>query len=489
MFETYVSYIDFFKETINAFGGSSGRSGDKFVFRNYTHDTKEKDFPKTGAYFGCINLGEEYSGAYSDSSIVVFPSNEEEDQDDKWLIALGIGSLGYKNDYETLSLPGIRRGFINQLTCLGHSFIKNDFLDLNGQDGFKSYCNEEGMPDTLSGTNDKYGSVILACTAFRPSDKESAKRAIKVYLALYGSLIRNWQYTKKDAAKNIDKALSSKVETSDDYSNAKKLLEARKYIVLQGAPGTGKTRLAKKLTSDTSADHVFFTQFHAETTYADFIYGITPVLDKNDQTNKLQYQSNDGALVLAIKKAMEEEHSGKKVYLIIDEINRANLSNVLGQAFYLFEPLMEDTDIEVTITPSLKLNSLPKNLYVIATMNTADRSLAVVDFALRRRFAWYTLYPHSITDLREDEFFAEEQYNKISFIFEKYANDEEINLQPGQAYFIVRNTNQAKDLITLRLRYELMPLIKEYLDNGLLTRAKDDFIDFFRKEIGEEMYK
>ena len=260
-------------------------------------------------------------------------------------------------------------------------------------------------------------------------------------------------------------------------------MEERKYIVLQGAPGTGKTRLAKLLTENANSENVFFTQFHAETSYADFVYGILPNVDSK---NQLLYTQNDGIFVKAIERANNRPY--ESVYLIIDEINRANLSNVLGQAFYLFEPTMADSNVEVYVTPKLKLSKLPENLYVIATMNTADRSLAVVDFALRRRFAWYTMTPHTITP-DYGYYFAKQQFDKISEIFEKYATDDELNLQPGHAYFIARDTANREAIIKNRLKYEVMPLVKEYLINGIMTRAKDDFVGFFRDEINEEIFK
>ena len=100
-----------------------------------------------------------------------------------------------------------------------------------------------------------------------------------------------------------------------------------------------------------------------------------------------------------------KEHDKEKVLLIIDEINRANLSNVLGPIFYLFEHKMDKSNVEIEISPGFKINKLPDNFSVIATMNTADRSLAVVDFALRRRFAWYTLKPKAI---KSNQFFKED---------------------------------------------------------------------------------
>ena len=279
--------------------------------------------------------------------------------------------------------------------------------------------------------------------------------------------------------KNVKEALIVENEDLDEEKEIKELLYQRKYVVLQGTPGTGKTRMAKQITKESK--NVFFTQFHAETSYSDFIYGILP----NVQEKGLSYEAREGIFVKAIRAA--QKNKNEKVYLIIDEINRANLSNVLGSAFYLFEPNMSDGDVQIEVCPNLSLKKLPDNLYVIATMNTADRSLAVIDFALRRRFAWYTMMPHEIKLGNGYEFCAKE-FNAIRDIFEKYATDEEMNLQPGQAYFIVSQDNKEKE-IHERLKYEIMPLIKEYLDNGMLSRSKDDFTNYFRNRIHEEMYK
>ena len=124
---------------------------------------------------------------------------------------------------------------------------------------------------------------------------------------------------------------------------------------------------------------------------------------------------------------------------------------------------------------------MPENLYVIATMNTADRSLAVVDFALRRRFAWYPLKPTTLTD---DDFFKDD-FLKFKEIFDWYANSNELNLQPGQGYFLANNADEMKN----RIRYEIYPLIKEYLQEGLLSSAREEFNNYFKLRIGESLFE
>ena len=464
-------YTNFFEEKIKEFGGVS-RGAPKYVIRKNINSP----FPDKGAYLGCINEGEDVSGAYSDLSVVIFPSNEAEDINDRWIIALGVGSLGFKNDYNIVSLPGTRRLFMKYLDK--NTFIKNDFIDIESSDGFMTFCNENNISVTLYNAVKSYKKVLLTSTLIDPNDEDTTKRTISKYLALYANL-RQWP-SNNNQRKAVKDALNIEQSIISDLDNVKEIIKKRRFVVLQGAPGTGKTRLAKMLPA--KDDIVFFTQFHAETTYSDFIYGIIPDVD----SDKLKYSPHEGDFVKAIKEALKPENRNKDVYLIIDEINRANLSNVLGPSFYLFEPTMVSHNVKMEICPGLTLAQLPENFYVIATMNTADRSLAVVDFALRRRFAWYTVFPHEIITDKE-QFFCKEEFNAIADIFERYASDEELNLQPGHAYFIVPNGD--RNAINNRLKYEIMPLIKEYLLDGMLSRAKDDFVNYFRKRINEEMFK
>ncbi|MBC7749288.1 MAG: AAA family ATPase, partial [Methylotenera sp.] len=162
-------------------------------------------------------------------------------------------------------------------------------------------------------------------------------------------------------------------------------------------------------------------------------------------------------------------------------INRANLSNVLGPIFYLFEHKMDKSNVEIEISPGFKINKLPDNFSVIATMNTADRSLAVVDFALRRRFAWYTLIPKAIISKQ----FFKDDFARIQEIFNWYASSSELSLQPGQGYFIADSEGE----MTNRIKYEIFPLIKEYLQEGLIRNAKEEFNNYFAIRINKSLFE
>lgn len=454
----------FIKEKAEQFGAKTDNEFNKpYVERNNTGQEALKD---NGAYFGFIHPEEEASGPFHDFSLTIFPN----DQNKPWLVCLGIGSSGFKNDYELATYPGLRRLF-SKLTD-ERGFCKSDFSDI-----------ETSLPKSITGSLDlqhikntikTYTKVLPTCQIVDDPESEIGKQIIAAFVAGYAKL-RDWP-SNKDHRKAVSEALEPflKTLTIDETEEVTNLLTERKYIVLQGPPGTGKTRTAKNV-SDKIGAKTFFTQFHAETSFSDFIFGIRP----DTENEELRYKENLGSFSKALKYAVE--HGNDKVILIIDEINRANLSNVLGPIFYLFEHKMDVSNVEIEIAPNFKVKRLPENFSVIATMNTADRSLAVVDFALRRRFAWYTLKPKAI----KSKLFFNEDFSRIQEIFDWYASSTELNLQPGQGYFIADSEDEMKN----RIRYEIFPLIKEYLQEGLLRNAKEEFNNYFSTRINLSLFE
>ncbi|NLI71298.1 MAG: AAA domain-containing protein [Bacteroidales bacterium] len=444
------------------------------------------------AFFGFISPEEDVSGPYSDFSFVIFPDSH--DKIKECVVSFGVGSLGFKNDYELSVTPGVRRQLLQLRDSGGTVFYKDSFDNIESTSS--DLLNEvKAKYRDLTRIITRYKTVLPASVIVNFDDEKTALGIVYLWLAAYAD-IRGWGTRKhKD---EVEKELQKrKLPTPpNDLESIKDLLNTRKYVVLQGAPGTGKTFTANKIAE--SYKHVFFEQFHAETTYSDFVYGLTPKLDGD--SDRPQFCAKEGILYKAINQAQSTPQ--EKVLLIIDEINRANLSNVLGPVFYLFEYQADRTNSNVKIrVGDIELTTLPSNLHVIATMNTADRSLAVVDFALRRRFAWYTLKPRNLDnkELPEDKIFDSDTYESFARIFHKYATDDELNLQPGHSYFILdRDVNSRKrkslDEVSLahrknRLVYELLPLIKEYLAEGYMLNARSEFSNLFLKEAGVLMYE
>ena len=168
--------------------------------------------------------------------------------------------------------------------------------------------------------------------------------------------------------------------------NIKLLLEEKRQVIFQGPPGTGKTFVAQELSRFLagSAGRVSLVQFHPSYAYEDFVQGFRPTLLKGGQAG---FELRDGPLLVAAEQARQEPD--KSHYLVIDEINRGNLAKVFGELYFL----LEYRDAEIKLQYSDKPFSLPKNLYIIGTMNTADRSIALVDLALRRRFYFEEFHP------------------------------------------------------------------------------------------------
>ena len=166
-----------------------------------------------------------------------------------------------------------------------------------------------------------------------------------------------------------------------------KLLEDKRQVIFQGPPGTGKTYTAKKLAAclAESEERVRLVQFHPSYAYEDFVQGYRPKLIDGQPGFELK----DGPLREMAEMARQTPE--QKHFLVIDEINRGNLAKVFGELYFLLEYRGERTRLQYS--ESGETFAMPPNLYVIGTMNTADRSIALVDLALRRRFYFVEFHP------------------------------------------------------------------------------------------------
>ncbi|MDT0221491.1 AAA family ATPase [Gordonia sp. AC31] len=261
-------------------------------------------------------------------------------------------------------------------------------------------------------------------------------------------------------------------------------LERKKNLILQGPPGTGKTWLAKRLgralIGSGSAELLQSVQFHPTISYEDFVRGWRP---SGDGTLRLM----DGLFLGIIKDAVAEP--GKKHVMVIEEINRGNLAQIFGELLTLLEADKRDASESLTLAyrkPNEEPTYIPENLYLIGTMNLADRSLAIVDFALRRRFAFADLSPQFNAAWQEwvstrngiDKTVLTGLATRIGALNAQIADDRSLGAQYciGHSFFTPTTDapiNDASAWLRGVVEQEIRPLLGEYWFDDL-TRVETE---------------
>lgn len=258
----------------------------------------------------------------------------------------------------------------------------------------------------------------------------------------------------------------SEVYMSDQqYDTLVGLLRMKKNVILQGAPGVGKTFTAKRLAYSMmgvkDTDRVIMVQFHQSYSYEDFIEGYRPSTDG--------FELEKGTFYSFCRKAMDDDEND--YFFIIDEINRGNLSKIFGELFMLIENDKRGIKNKLPLLYSRELFCVPSNVYLIGMMNTADRSLAMLDYALRRRFAFYGLQPgftsEGFTAYRDSLDCT--KFNKlvdcVIKLNEAISADETLGdgFCIGHSYFCgLRADDTTDDMLSAIVNYELIPMLKEY---------------------------
>lgn len=239
------------------------------------------------------------------------------------------------------------------------------------------------------------------------------------------------------------------------------LLDRKKNVILNGPPGVGKSYMAKRLAysliGKKDGNRVKYIQFHQSYSYEDFLEGWRP--------NGTSYKLEKGIFYVFCKEA--EKYPDKKYYLIIDEINRGNLSKIFGEILTLIEH--DKREEKMDLMYSKERFSVPKNVYIIATMNTADRSLVNMDYAFKRRFEKFPVRPAF-----ENEKFKEYQAKINNKMFDKLINlikqlNNDIEKDPtlgqgfeiGHSYFCNFDKISEEDIEEI-IEFEILPLIEDY---------------------------
>ena len=247
------------------------------------------------------------------------------------------------------------------------------------------------------------------------------------------------------------------------YDTLVTLVKKKKNVILQGAPGVGKTFTAKRLAYSIMGvkdpSRVMMVQFHQSYSYEDFIMGFRP-------TQEGGFELKRGAFYEFCKSA-EKDREDVPYFFIIDEINRGNLSKILGELFMLIE--MDKRGIELKLLYADEKFSVPKNVYIIGMMNTADRSLAMMDYALRRRFAFFDMEPGFMTkgfrqyqeSLKSDKF--NRLIERVKDLNDHIATDDSLGegFCIGHSYFCELKETSDQTLSGI-VDFELAPLLKEY---------------------------
>lgn len=247
------------------------------------------------------------------------------------------------------------------------------------------------------------------------------------------------------------------------YDTLVALVKKKKNVILQGAPGVGKTFAAKRLAYSIMGvkdpSRVMMVQFHQSYSYEDFIMGFRP-------TQEGGFELKRGAFYDFCKSA-EEDDEDTPYFFIIDEINRGNLSKIFGELFMLIES--DKRGIELKLLYADEKFSVPKNVYIIGMMNTADRSLAMMDYALRRRFAFFNLEPgfntrgfRAYRDSLQSEKFNR-LIDRVEALNADIAKDESLGegFCIGHSFFCELKETSDRTLSGI-IEFELAPLLKEY---------------------------
>jgi 5-methylcytosine-specific restriction enzyme B len=419
-------------------------------------------------YAAYIHPSNADSGAYGGMSFVIFPVEGA-----PCLVAMVIGTQGLAPDEAILGRPGHARKMQAVCTWLNQQFGGGEQLAWAKQDPTRvdidvppSILNAWQMYDRAF---KRYGRVLYAI--FRPrDDREGTLAAVTAMLDIMFEERGQTPLTEfKSDARAVESEWFQHLMPATSRDDVAGLLKTRRYVIIQGPPGTGKTRMAREMLDKDYGGTGQTIQFHPNTTYENFVGGLAPVLENTTNHGALgfRFAPKPGFLMEAAAKAYEDP--ARNYLLHIDEINRADLGKILGEAIYLFEPDPESPR-ELSLAydfgePFFRKLRLPGNLHVLGTMNSSDRSIAILDVAVRRRFAFLSLWPSLAVVEEHGCELSQKAFLELVSTFIEHATDDAFPLVPGHSYFLGKDEERART----NLKTSLVPLLTEYLAQGYVS--------------------
>lgn len=370
----------------------------------------------------------------------------------KWNITMG---LYWIRPNTFINLDSTNRAFVQNSANLSDDFaeiFKNLDNGVPSGEEYISMC-EQASAELSSGNYDYNNFPELSYAAWTSFKNDSDTDTAEPDEEPAGN--ENKAYTRDDFLNDVFMDL-------DEYKRLVGLLEMKYNVILQGAPGVGKTYAAKRLAysimGEEDESRIKFVQFHQSYSYEDFIQGYRP-------TDNGGFFLKNGVFYDFCHKA--ENDIDRPYFFIIDEINRGNLSKILGELMMLIEK--DHRGERLNLLYSNEEFCVPKNIRIIGMMNTADRSLAMMDYALRRRFAFYSFKP-AFKNPRFIDYQESKKNKKFSNLIdaveklnEEIANDDNLGkgFEIGHSYFCT-DEDITDEWLNNVIEYEIKPLISEY---------------------------
>ena len=459
--QTQDSWSDRNKKAFEALFGSPEGRYPKPAAKAVTLRAPEMSADSGVPFAAYIHPSNPPQGPYSGLSSVIFPV-----ADAPCLVGLVVGTQGLSPDEAILGRPGHARKAQAICLWLNREYGKGSFVAWAKQDPTRT---DLPVPDSVKQAwpaykpvFDRYGKEIYAFYSPAP-ERAGTEAAVTAFLDLLfeergHQPIAAW----KASYESIRGAWFDHLMPTVERSQVAGLLATRRYVIVQGPPGTGKTMTATELLREEYEGRGRSIQFHPNTTYENFIGGLAPASAGGELG--FRFTPTPGFLMEAAAQALADPHHD---YLLhIDEINRADLAKILGEAIFLLEASgNSDRKIELPYDFGEAFHRtlrLPKNLHILGTMNSADRSIAIVDVAVRRRFAFVSLWPRMSVVEHHGCTTMQQAFKDLVSIFVEHATDDAFPLVPGHSYFLEADEARAKQ----SLRVNLVPLLEEYLAQG-----------------------